>query len=184
MKGTFIIVLICEELVVAFLSFFFFHFLSPLSSLQGQAGAGLLLLNLDLELYRAGLVSPCFHFLKQEGRPQLGSCGETRSCSAGPGGNASRWKLLDVPAKEEGPDSESFFAWLNPVIPLTPPAHLWGLQRARSGTAGVGWIMGGGSRPLGVQIPVLALSSCVVWGREQLLGFLVASVSPPVKWAS
>ena len=35
------------------LLFFFFSFPSPLFSLQGQAGALLLLLNLDLELYWA-----------------------------------------------------------------------------------------------------------------------------------
>lgn len=50
------IVLICEELVVARLLFFFFFFSpfpSPLSSPQGQAGARSLLLNLDLKLYWA-----------------------------------------------------------------------------------------------------------------------------------
>ena len=78
MKGTFIIVLICEELVVTFFS----PFPSPLSSLQGQAGAVLLLLNLDRELYWAWPGVPMLSLLLTGRQAPAGEFQrEPRSCS-------------------------------------------------------------------------------------------------------
>lgn len=56
--------------------------------------------------------------------------------------------------------------------PASQMGHRGGLEHGR-------WELS----PLWVQIPALPLSSWVVRGREHLLGFLMASVSPPVKWA-
>ena len=120
---------------------FFLPFLSPLSSLQGQAGAELLLLNLDLELYWAWAGVPKLSLLQTGRKAPAGESQRAKKLLRTPWGHV----LVETAACAwEGPDSESRAQLNGKIVCVCPPppvdllgtpvsqiCHLGGLEHRR-----------------------------------------------------
>lgn len=173
MKGTFIIVRICEELVVAFFFFFPFPF-----SLVFSAGSGWS--RVIVVKFRPGTIlgpgwcPQAFTSSNRKGGPSWGASErEHQETIHKASGDVFRQKLLRVRGRDQV-QRASLWSWIErfwaplPDLLDTPASQI---------------CIGGGSYTKQVQISAPPLSGYVVWGREHLLSVLGALVFPSAKWA-